>query len=353
MANGLTWGPDGWLYGRCGASSVGAVRRPDQPDGDAVPLYGGIWRYHPDRRTFEVLCHGTTNPWGLDFTAEGEGIFVNTVNAHLWHLIPGAHFDRSHTITPNRFVYEPIGGHADHWHFDTGKGWTDSRDGGGTHDAAGGGHAHCGCLIYRGNNWPSEYQNRLLTLNFHGKRVNVERIEPLGSGIVARHEPDMLFAADPYFRGLNLIAAPDGTVMILDWSDTGECHDSDGVHRSSGRIFRVRYDDPDMAASPTPSPSAPRKSENVAKPPLSQRSLSDLFALLFTGRNDAGYTINFRHDARREIIRRAAEEPHSRDEWNDQKWRDQLQGFADLFDQSMPSASKPRDCSKCCGPGMV
>ena len=37
----------------------------------------------------------------------------------------------------------------------------------------------------------------LLTLNFHGRRVNVERLERAGSGYVGRHEPDMLFAADP------------------------------------------------------------------------------------------------------------------------------------------------------------
>jgi len=26
---------------------------------------------------------------------------------------------------------------------------------------------------------------------------------------------------------------------VLDWSDIGECHDNDGIHRTSGRIFRI------------------------------------------------------------------------------------------------------------------
>ena len=83
-----------------------------------------------------------------------------------------------------------------------------------------------------------------MTLNFHGRRMNVERLERAGSGYVGRHEPDMLFAADPWFRGIDLSYGPDGSVFILDWSDTGDCHDRDGVHRASGRIYRVTFGDP-------------------------------------------------------------------------------------------------------------
>ena len=33
---------------------------------------------------------------------------------------------------------------------------------------------------------------------------------------------------------------PNGEVFyILDWSDIGECHENDGVHRTSGRIYRI------------------------------------------------------------------------------------------------------------------
>src|SRR6185503_15981930 len=34
---------------------------------------------------------------------------------------------------------------------------------------------------------------------------------------------------------------PDGSVFVIDWSDAGECHDSDGVHRTSGRIYKITY----------------------------------------------------------------------------------------------------------------
>ncbi len=59
-------------------------------------------------------------------------------------------------------------------------------------------------MIYLAEQWPAEYRGKLLTLNFHGRRANVERLERAGSGYVGRHEPDILFAADPWFRGIDL-----------------------------------------------------------------------------------------------------------------------------------------------------
>ncbi len=244
FANGIKWGPDGWLYGRCGASSPGRIGVPGTPDAERVPLNGGIWRFHPTHKTFEVLCHGTTNPWGHDWNANGDGFFVNTVNGHLWQIIPGAHYKRPHSEDPNPYVYEMIDTHADHYHWDTGKDWTDSRNPVGKHDELGGGHAHSGCLIYQGGNWPRKYDGMLLTLNLHGRRVNVDWLEEEGTGYVAGHDPDILKSADPWFRGIDLSSGPDGSVFILDWSDTGECHDTTGVHRSSGRIYKVSYGTP-------------------------------------------------------------------------------------------------------------
>ncbi len=236
LANGLRFGPDGWLYGRCGHSCPARIGRPGTAADRRLPMEGGLWRYHPDTGAIEVLTTGTTNPWGHDWTAEGECFFVNTVNGHLWHMIPGAHFAQANGIDPNPLTYELIDQHADHYHFDTGAGWQASRDG--AADSLGGGHAHSGCMIYAGTNWPPEWRGRLFTLNFHGRRTNQEFLVRSGSGYVARHAPDLFTSADRWFRGIDLAAGPDGGVVVLDWSDTGECHERDGVHRSSGRIFR-------------------------------------------------------------------------------------------------------------------
>ncbi len=254
FANGLRWGPDGWLWGRVGISNTPRIGRPGIPEAERVQMNGGIWRYHPTRRVVEAVCHGTTNPWGNDWNAVGEPFFINTVIGHLWHAIPGAHFKLMYGEDTNPHSYSFIDQHADHYHFETGAGWTKSRaamDGSSfapTSDSLGGGHAHTGLMIYQGDNWPDEYRGKLFTLNFHGRRINVEQLERQGSGYVGKHDRDFLTVGDPWFRGMDLIAGPDGGVFIADWSDTGECHDSDGVHRSSGRIYKVTYGEPKSPA---------------------------------------------------------------------------------------------------------
>ncbi len=242
FANGLRFGPDGWLYGRCGASSPGELGVPGTPADQRIPMRGTMWRYHPQRKTVEVLSAGCTNPWGHDWNEHGELFFINTVNGQLWHQIPGAHFVRPHTIDQNPRVYSLIDQHADHWHFDVAEGWSRSR--GDKAETLGGGHAHVGMMIYLGDNWPAEYRGHLFTLNFHGLRANQEILERDGSGYVGRHGKDFLFAADPWFRGMELSYGPDGGVFVLDWSDTGECHESTGVHRTSGRVYKITYGDP-------------------------------------------------------------------------------------------------------------
>ena len=258
-ANGLRWGPDGWLYGRCGASGPAMAGAPGTPEAERIPVNGGVWRFQPLTGAFETLCSGTTNPWGMDWNAEGELFFINTVNGHLWHVIPGAHYDRPHTLDPNPLCYTLIDQHADHYHFDTGKGWGNSRDG--KANEFGGGHAHCGLMIYQGTNWPAEYRDKIYALNFHGRRINCDLPEREGTGYVAHHGKDMALMADPFFRGIDLSSGPDGTVYVLDWSDTGECHEATGVHRTSGRVYRISHGD----AKPSDLPSWKMKPGLVAQ----------------------------------------------------------------------------------------
>jgi putative heme-binding domain-containing protein len=141
--------------------------------------------------------------------------------------------------TLNPLVYEKLDTIADHYHYDRSGSWTESRDG--KANSLGGGHAHIGMMIYQGDQWPEQYRNKLFTLNMHGRRANVERLERNGSGYVGKHEPDVFLTDDPWFRGIEISTGPDGSGFILDWSDTGECHESTGVHRTSGRIFRISY----------------------------------------------------------------------------------------------------------------
>ena len=245
IVNGLRWGPDGWLYGRHGILGPGSkVGRPGTPEAKRTHIQCGIWRYHPTRKNFEVVCHGTTNPWGHDWDEHGQLFFINTVIGHLWHAIPGARYQRMYGNHFDKHLYELIQQTADHYHFDVGKEkWSDLKKTGMTSgtDAAGGGHAHTGMMIYLGDNWPAEYRGNVFTLNLHGLRMNQESLHRQGAGYVGKHAADFMSTSDKWFRGIELSYAPDGSVYVLDWSDIGECHDNDGIHRTSGRIYRISY----------------------------------------------------------------------------------------------------------------
>lgn len=244
VVNGLLWGPDGWLYGRHGILATSRPGVPGTPDDQREVLNCGVWRYHPTRHVFEVVCRGTTNPWGMDYDANGQFFFTNNVIGHAWHVIPGAHYKRMYGEDFNPHLYELIDQHADHYHWDTTGEWQASREGANGADALGGGHSHCGGMIYLGDNWPTEYRGGLFVCNTHGRRVNHDIPTREGSGYVLKHGKDMLFANQPWFRGVSLAYGPDGGVYLTDWSDFGECHDHDGVHRTSGRIYKVTYGTP-------------------------------------------------------------------------------------------------------------
>jgi putative membrane-bound dehydrogenase-like protein len=251
IVNGLRWGPDGWLYGRHGITDTSAVGAPGTAMEKRTKLNCSIWRYHPTRKIFETVAHGGTNSWGHDWNADGELFMINTVIGHLWHVIPGAHYRRMFGTHLNPHVYEVIEQTADHFHWDTGtEKWSDIRKSISNKTLElGGGHAHVGMLIYQGGLWPKEYEGAMLTCNLHGNRINMDRLVREGCGYTGKHAPDFMKAKDKWFRGIDLLTGPDGNVFVADWSDSGECHDNDGVHRTSGRIYKIVYGEGKKAES--------------------------------------------------------------------------------------------------------
>lgn len=246
IVNGLKWGPDGWLYGRHGIQATSYVGAPGTPRDQRTPINCGIWRYHPTSKRFEVVCRGGTNAWGHDWDQHGELFFINTVIGHLWHAVPGAHFERMYGEDFNPNLYRLMSQTADHYHWDTNEKWSDIRNTGvtPTTSQAGGGHAHSGMMIYQGDNWPAAYRGGLFTINLHGRRVNHDRLERQGVGYVGKHAPDFARSSDQWFRAVEITSADDGGAYIADWSDIGECHENDGVERGTGRIYKLTYGPP-------------------------------------------------------------------------------------------------------------
>jgi putative membrane-bound dehydrogenase-like protein len=249
--NTFIWGPDGWLYGCHGVFTFSNVGKPGAPPQERAPINAGVWRYHPTQRRFEVFAWGTSNPWGLDFNDFGHAFIEACVVPHLWFIAQGGRYLRQAGAHYESWIYDdlrPIGDHV-HWAGDKGP-----HAGNLISSAVGGGHAHCGALIYLGDSFPPAYRNSIFIGNIHGNRLNNDRLERKGSGYVGRHNPDLLLANDRWFRAINLRTGPDGSVYLIDWYDRQPCHlrEPEKFDRSNGRIYTIAYGKPRAAARDLP-----------------------------------------------------------------------------------------------------
>lgn len=242
MLNNFKWGPDGWLYGTHGVFTQSNVGAPGATDAQRVRLNGGVWRYHPAKKKFELFAEGTSNPWGIDFNDYGQAFVTVCVIPHMFHVIQGARYLRQAGNHFNPYTYDDIKQIGDHVH------WIGDR---GPHagnfrsNSKGGGHAHAGAMIYLGSeNWPAEYRNNIFMNNIHGSRVNMDILKRSGSGFVASHGQDFLLTNDSWSQWLNLKYDQSGSVFAIDWYDKNQCHSPNpDVHQKTmGRIFKISHD---------------------------------------------------------------------------------------------------------------
>lgn len=245
--NSFVWGPDGWLYGNHGVFTHSVVGKPGTPDEQRVKINAGVWRYHPIRHVFEVFAEGTSNPWGLDYDARGEFFNTACVIPHLYHILPGARYQRQAGQHFNAFTYDDIKTIADHAHYAGGRVHRpDPLKVPESTDAVGGGHAHSGLAIYNGDNFPEAYRGMLIFGNLHGHRLVSDQVLPEGSGFAGRHGNDFLRSNDATFIPVSQRVGPDGALYVSDWSDVQVCHNNTQEiwDRSNGRLYRVSFGNP-------------------------------------------------------------------------------------------------------------
>lgn len=251
--NAFTWGPDGWLYGCHGVFTHSKVGTPGTPDEERIPINAGLWRFHPVAREFEVYAHGTSNPWGVDFDERGDFFITACVIPHFYHLSQGGRYQRQAGQHFDPWTFDDIKTIADHAHYAGNLRdhafWganSQSRPASPSDTSAlGGGHAHCGLVLYQADAFPPEYRGDAFFHNLHGHRIVRERIERDGSGHVARHRPDFLLANHHDHIGVGILLGPDGAIYFSDWTDPQTCHHRDVEiwDRRNGRLYRVRHGD--------------------------------------------------------------------------------------------------------------
>ena len=242
VLNNLRWGPDGWLYGTHGVFTHSNVGKPGTSDAQRTKLNGGLWRYHPTKKEFELFSEGTSNPWGIDFNDYGHAFITVCVIPHMYHAIQGGRFQRQAGQHFNPYTYDDIKTIGDHVHYVGNRG---PHAGNFRSAEKGGGHAHAGAMIYLADSWPQEFRQNIFMNNINGARLNVDHLTRVGSGYVATHQPDFLVMNDAWSQWLNFKYDASGSVWAIDWYDKNQCHSPNpDVHdKTMGRIFKITYKD--------------------------------------------------------------------------------------------------------------
>lgn len=217
VANSLTWGPDGWLYGCQGSTVTSKIR--------GIEFQQGVWRYHPTTGHFELFCEGGGNSWGLDFDSTGELFYSTNYGGHvLLHAVQGGYFVKSfakHGPLHNRFAY----GYFEH----------------AVHENFQGGHVTAGGIIYQADVLPSLYRGRYIGADLLGHNVLWHDILEDAATVRTRHGGVLLRSNDAWFAGCDVTVGPDGAVYVADWHDARTAHPDPDAQwdRSNGRIYRL------------------------------------------------------------------------------------------------------------------
>ena len=240
VANGLVWGPDGWLYGGQGSTTSSHVTRPGLDPANSPGVYFEgcmVWRYHPDTRAYEIFAEGSGNTYGLEVDAQGRLYSGhNGGNTRGWHYVQGG-FYQMQGVDPGKF-----GPPRNPYAFgdlpmmatkDTIVRFT-----------------HFGAFA-EGTALPARYAGRLFAIDpLHNLVTTSERI-PRGATFSTVDREPALHSSDPAFRPVYIANAPDGSIYV---SDMYEFYIAHGQHYqnqidpTTGRMYRLRGKDATLAS---------------------------------------------------------------------------------------------------------
>jgi putative membrane-bound dehydrogenase-like protein len=95
----------------------------------------------------------------------------------------------------------------------------------------------CGVTVYEGTLLPEKYQGMIFEAEAGTRQINAIEVERHGAAFRTRLGV-LLSSDDPWFRPVDMTAAPDGSLFVADWYDAGV-----GGHafrdQTTGRVFRV------------------------------------------------------------------------------------------------------------------
>lgn len=226
VANGLVWGPDGWLYGGQGSTVTSRVTRPglDGPNENGVYFDGSmVWRYHPETRAYEIFAKGGGNTFGLEFDAQGRLYSGhNGGQTRGFHYVQGGYFTLQRPGPGEMYAF----GQLPYMHT-----LTPVRR-----------FSHFGAFA-EGTAMPPKYQGHLFAIDpLHNEVIDAQR-NVLRSTFETKDVGRPMWSEDSAFRPLHIVNAPDGSLFVSDMYEYYTAHRNhyqSQIDPSTGRIYRLR-----------------------------------------------------------------------------------------------------------------
>lgn len=226
MSNNLAFGLDHKIYGTT-SSNGGNIRPADSPDATAIRINGRDFRFDPVSSNFETIT-GTAQ-WGNAFDDWGNRFLCNESHPLIHAVFPQHYLARNPYLPVPRVLNDIAGGAVPVFRTSPVEHWREVRSSRrirhGERSATGAGASHnvvdagAGVAIYRGGAYSASYYGQVFTPDAQNNLVHHRTLVPSGATFSSQrveNQHEFVRSSDNWFRPVNALNAPDGTLYVLD-----------------------------------------------------------------------------------------------------------------------------------------
>jgi putative heme-binding domain-containing protein len=227
-ANSLRWGPDGWLYGAHGSTVTSMISRPGDTAKPTQMIGQHVWRYHPEKKRFEVFAEGGGNTFGLEIDAAGR-IYSghNGGDTRGFHYVQGGYYRKG---------FEKHGVLANPYSFGFFEAMKHNKAERFSHTF----------IINDADGLPEHYRGKLFAVEPLQGRVMLADMKPDRSSFQTKDIGPVIGSTDSWFRPVDIKPAPDGSIFVADFYEEKIAHlrhNEGTIDKDTGRIYRLAAKD--------------------------------------------------------------------------------------------------------------
>jgi putative membrane-bound dehydrogenase-like protein len=228
VINNLQWSLDHHIYG-AGGTNGGAIRAPQEAAAPAVTMRANDFRFDPRRPRFELLPGGAR--FGQSFD-DGDHRFLCNIRNPVIHVVLPGHYLARNPFLPVKSALNDAAAAGDTlpvyraspsepWRTLRARRWAAEGQNMPRSELVPDGYftSACGITIYRGAAYPSKYRGNAFLSDVAGNLIHREILTPQGATFTARRaeeKTEFVASTDTWFRPVNFVNAPDGTLHVVD-----------------------------------------------------------------------------------------------------------------------------------------